>query len=171
MKKGTNSNHPKSRTPIKTTHKEIKEYWEDKIYEGDTGIDWEEGLVRCWRCGNKNNTKSLHRCHIIPNQKDGKDEPKNFVLLCGSCHEEAPSFYNDTETMWIWIKQTSFSCYGEYDLYRVSLEFETLFGRKPNSKFSRKKFDSIMEKHVGIHLGNRHISYASFAFALKKSGA
>ena len=157
---------------IKTTHKEIKEYWEDKIYEGDTGIDWDEGLVRCWRCGNKHNTKSLHRCHIIPNQKDGKDEPKNLVLLCSSCHEEAPSFYNDTKDIWIWIKQTSFSCYGGYDCHRVCLEFEALFGRKPKySKFSRKKLDSIIKKHVGIHFGNRHVSYASFAFALKKSGA
>ncbi len=31
-----------------------------------------------------------NRCHIIPHQAGGSDEPSNLFLLCEECHEESP---------------------------------------------------------------------------------
>lgn len=69
----------KSREKIKTTKKEIIDYWAVRQDECELSVDWAEAHERCWRCGYK---KTLDRCHIIPDSLGGKDEPKNLVLLC-----------------------------------------------------------------------------------------
>jgi len=158
---------------IKTTHEEIKSYWESRIYEGDIGCDWAEALTHCWRCGDTHKTNSLHRCHIIPAQVSGFDIPSNFVLLCRNCHAEAPSFDNDLSTIWNWIKRTHAETYDTYWFIRVLREFEIIFKCKPDlDKINFKKF-LRKGKEICIHFGSgqRRISLASWAYTMKKSGA
>lgn len=88
------------RKPIKTTKKEIVDYWASKQEEVGLSVDWSEAHERCWRCGYK---KPLERCHIIPDSLGGKDEPENLVLLCKRCHIEAPNV-EDKNFMWDWIR-------------------------------------------------------------------
>ncbi len=77
-----------NRKPIKTTSKEIVEYWDSRIDETELSIDFAEAEERCWRCAYKS---KLHRCHIIPDSLGGEDTPSNLVLLCRRCHIEAPN--------------------------------------------------------------------------------
>jgi len=88
------------REPIKTTRREIVEYWFSRVYEGDLSVDAAEAHERCWRCGCK---KALERCHIVPDSLGGKDEPENLVLLYKRCHADDPNV-SDPEVMWDWIK-------------------------------------------------------------------
>ena len=113
---------------IKTTRKEIVEYWEQHVYEGDLGVDFDDAETRCWRCGKERSRNGLDRCHIIPEQEPfyGKDEPSNFVLLCSRCHKEAPDV-GDKETMFSWIKATRCGSYGEFDENRVFELFEKVY--------------------------------------------
>jgi len=154
---------------VKTTRESIKEYWENIIYEGDTGIDWDEGLIRCWRCGDKHKTNSLHRCHIIPRHAGGKDEPSNLILLCGKCHIEAPDSCSDPTVIWSWIKNTCHSTYGMYWVNRTISEFETIFKRPAN--LNNIKIDDLTKNmdDVGLHFNT--ISRSSLAYILLKSGA
>lgn len=39
------------RKPIKTTKKEIVDYWTSKQEETGLSVDWAEADERCWRCG------------------------------------------------------------------------------------------------------------------------
>lgn len=88
------------RENIKTTPKQIVEYWESKVNEMDITVDWCEADKRCWRCGIETN---LQRAHIIPDSLGGEDKPFNFVLLCERCHAEAPNV-TDPDIMWDWLK-------------------------------------------------------------------
>ena len=67
------------RPAIKTTKKEIIDYWKYKVDESDISVDWSDADVCCWRCGCE---KKLERCHIVPYSLGGEDKPSNFVLLC-----------------------------------------------------------------------------------------
>ena len=95
---------------IKTSRKQIIEYWETCQDECELSVDWAEAEERCWRCGCETNRK-LDRCHIIPHALGGKDEPANFVLLCKRCHAEGPNV-SDPEIMWDWIKSYGVAFYG-----------------------------------------------------------
>ena len=88
------------RKPIKTTKRNIIDYWIQYIDECGMNFDWAEADTICWRCGCE---RKLQRCHIIPDSLGGKDEPSNFVLLCAECHQEAPNV-EDKQFMWDWIK-------------------------------------------------------------------
>lgn len=88
------------RENIKTTPKQIVEYWNSKVNELDITVDWCEAEKCCWRCGIET---SLQRAHIIPDSLGGKDEPANLILLFGRCHGEAPNVA-DPEIMWEWLK-------------------------------------------------------------------
>ena len=41
----------KKRKNIKTSVKDIVDYWEGKQDESGLSVDWEEAEERCWRCG------------------------------------------------------------------------------------------------------------------------
>jgi hypothetical protein len=160
------------REPVKTSHESILEYWCSRIDESDMGCDWDEALTRCWRCGDEHRTKSLHRCHIIPAQDGGKDEPSNLVLLCSPCHAEAPSLSDDKDAIWQWIKRTCKSYYGQFWGDRLFEEFEKLYGRPVD--FKNVSLEKLVEEShkIGMHMGNacKHFSRASIAVALKKAG-
>lgn len=88
------------RENIKTTHKQIVEYWFEKLKDSEFNIDWSNADKECWCCGH--NTR-LQRAHIIPDSLGGTDEPGNLILLCGRCHSVAPNVI-DPEIMWDWLK-------------------------------------------------------------------
>ncbi|MDQ6878311.1 MAG: hypothetical protein M3082_11615 [Candidatus Dormibacteraeota bacterium] len=57
---------------------------------------------KCWACGRHNKPE---RAHVVAHGLDGSDtDPTNYVLLCGPCHEQAPSV-DDPTVMWDWIEQ------------------------------------------------------------------
>ena len=149
---------------------QIYEFWYEKIPETSLGVDWVDGKERCWRCGYK---RALQRCHILPKSLAGSNDVNNFVLLCKSCHEEAPNSKNP-QKIWHWIKITN---YGVYDLFWVDRrlqEFKNVYGvdfdsyldqnkkllknvHKENSNF-RKILKSKMSKK-GIHFGKGLSAY------------
>ena len=63
---------------IKTTKKQIVDYWAEHVSEAGLSIDFSEADKRCWRCGCQ---RTLERCHIVPDSLGGEDTPSNFVLL------------------------------------------------------------------------------------------
>ncbi len=85
---------------IKTSKKEIVDYWFSKVDESGLSVDAAEAHERCWRCGCE---RSLERCHIIPASLGGEDKPSNLVLLCRRCHLENPNVL-DPEIMWDWLR-------------------------------------------------------------------
>lgn len=132
--------------------KQIASYWElngdalrgNECLMGADCVDWED---RCWCCGFE--TK-LERCHIIPHSLGGSSEPSNFVLLCESCHIEAPNV-NDEYSMWEYIKENRNIFYfskEEIDFIKKEIEkhignVSNHFGRKIN-----KSTISYIEKNV-----------------------
>lgn len=111
------------RNNIKTSKKDIVEYWEEKIDECGLSVDWSEAKERCWRCGYE---KRLQRCHIIPDSLGGKDEPSNLVLLCERCHIDAPNV-ESTTFMWDWIKANGTSFYDTFWNIRAQKEYEFIY--------------------------------------------
>lgn len=111
------------RKPIKTTKKEIVDYWSRIEDECGLSVDWAEAKERCWRCGYE---KRLQRCHIIPDSLGGKDEPSNLVLLCERCHIDAPNVESKT-FMWDWIKANGTSFYDTFWQTRAAKEYEFIY--------------------------------------------
>ncbi len=84
------------RKAIKTTKKQIVDYWMEHADESGLSVDFSEAEQRCWRCGCE---RGLERCHIVPASRGGEDTPSNFVLLCKRCHLDNPNVA-DPEIMW-----------------------------------------------------------------------
>lgn len=119
------SKKKKKRENIKTSVKEIIEYWSAKQDECGLSVDWAEAGERCWRCGYK---KKLQRCHIIPASLGGKDEPENLVLLCERCHIDAPNVESKT-FMWDWIRANGTSFYDTFWNIRAQKEYEFIYNK------------------------------------------
>jgi len=113
------------RKNIRTTKKEILNYWIGIQDECGLSVDWAEAHERCWRCGCKSN---LQRCHIIPESLGGKDEPSNLVLLCTRCHIDAPNVESKT-FMWDWIRANGTSIYDTFWKIRAQKEYEFVYGK------------------------------------------
>ena len=143
-------------------HRQIIEHWETKVYEGDMGCDWSDAHNHCWRCGKE--TKSLEMCHIIAEQFSGKKTPDNLVLLCKSCHKEAPDF-NEKDKMWDWIKRTSEINHTTFLDKELIREYKYIFGDDITTKIqilnvleqdpkTKKELKKIVENHyekAGFH--------------------
>jgi len=108
---------------IKTTKKQIVDYWVLLEDECGLSVDWAEAEERCWRCGYEAN---LQRCHIIPESLGGKDEPSNLVLLCPRCHIDAPNVESKT-FMWDWIRANGTSFYDTFWDIRARKEYEFIY--------------------------------------------
>lgn len=156
---------------IKTTVKEIAEYWKNNISccETELMFDWSDAEFCCWACG-FDKRKYLQRCHIIPHALGGKDVPENYVLLCGDCHEEAPNVNNST-AMWDWLKEikntspsmglpmalgmmSALNKFGVEKLVKLLTEHDPT-GEKYNKMF----------KNIGTH-GFRKLTSSSIYYAL-----
>tara|TARA_B110000495_G_scaffold84077_1_gene72292 strand:+ start:71 stop:907 length:837 start_codon:yes stop_codon:yes gene_type:complete len=129
-KKRTHQNMP--------SHIAIASYWQDKVYEGDIGIDWaDQPHKRCWRCGRMSKNRNVtQKCHIIPSSLGGGNKPENIVLLCAFCHKEAPNA-NCKDVMWTWLKNTSTSLYDTLHSFRAFEEYEKIYGIKFQSELQK----------------------------------
>lgn len=165
-----------TRSKIKTTIQEAKNYWQQIVDECDLSVDWSEADTHCWRCGCK---KDLERCHIIPDSLEGKDEPSNIVLLCKRCHADGPNV-RDSEIMWDWIKayrtpfyETFWSIQGmkEYEfIYKEKVEDELEYiltkaginNSKEINQIIKEELNSL-QKDVSIHFGQPYLNTATMA--------
>lgn len=155
------------RESIKTTKKQIIDYWETKVDESDLSIDFSEANERCWRCGYKT---VLHRCHIIPDSLGGKDSPHNLVLLCNRCHREAPNI-NDFEFFWDWLKAQKAFLYDTYWTSRGLKEYEDVYKDKVENIFKDlgikpDEFANYLknkENFVTIHFGEGRLNPSTIA--------
>lgn len=139
---------------IKTSAKEIVEYWQKQ----DTFVamidEVEEATDYCWRCFKKAVTK---HCFIVDPAMGGKDEPSNFMLLCEECCAEAPDV-SDPAIIWDWLAayqeffdDNTFMAAGsrEYGfIYGHSFQNEVneLFAQAMENKMSRREFDIGFQK-------------------------
>jgi len=121
----------------------ILDYHYKNTDECGMGCDADEWHKRCWRCGYE---RDLERCHIIPKSIGGQDIPKNYVLLCNDCHQEAPNV-NDEKFMFEWIEKTCISSYDTFwhlrDVFKQTLnECSTHFGHGHKLNQSSKEWVS-----------------------------
>jgi hypothetical protein len=92
---------------------QIAEYWMRNVpySELELNVDIADMPFNCWNCGedkrmgdsNSVNKTRLERCHIIPKALGGESVPSNYVLLCHTCHRDAPNVNSSTK-MWEWIR-------------------------------------------------------------------
>jgi hypothetical protein len=95
---------------IKTTHKQILDYWNDNPHlidnlfldiDNDTSQRLKKNIKSiiknkmslCWGCFDDT---SLDRCHINARQHGGNDDPSNLILLCRICHKKSPDTKDQT---------------------------------------------------------------------------
>lgn len=159
-----------NRSEMKTTVKQIVDYWSRHIYEDDLSIDFSEAHERCWRCGCKRN---LERCHIIPHSLGGKDELSNLVLLCKRCHLDNLNVA-DKEIMWDWLKAYKVTFYDtfwniqgleEYEkIYSVSMNEECVKRNITQNELEELK-DIAKEQltKASYHFGDPHLNVATIA--------
>ena len=121
-----------SKRQNKTSIGEIVDYWAERIDESDLSVDWSEAEELCWNCGSP---KELTRCHIVPDALGGSDEPANYVVLCRSCHEQAPNVL-DPRIMWDWLFAHKADFYQTYWLIEGMREYEFMYKRSIDDELS-----------------------------------
>lgn len=162
---------------IKTSIKEIVDYWFSIVDESGLSVDASEAHERCWRCGCKG---SLERCHIIPGSLGGKDIPSNLVLLCHRCHLDNPNVI-DPEVMWDWLRAYGTTFYDTFWTIQGIEEYEFIYHRSLKEELKERniedidKFKKIVSeqiKNTTFHYGHPHLNSATVAgvirMALKK---
>tara|TARA_Y100000310_G_scaffold232383_1_gene235173 strand:+ start:237 stop:707 length:471 start_codon:yes stop_codon:yes gene_type:complete len=145
---------------------EIVDYWATRVCESDLGTDFDEGATKCWCCGRF--TRNLEKAHIVPKMLGGEYKVWNLILLCTTCHREAPDFDNP-DYMWDWIKANSDINYDCYVTKRMVNEYEKMFGDL-EFKGDEEKLKSAFKRAVkksGWHGGKS--SYATKACILKEA--
>lgn len=162
---------------IKTSKKDIVDYWFSIVDECEISVDASEAHERCWRCGYEN---SLERCHIVPEALGGKDEPSNLILLCHRCHLENPNIA-DKDIMWDWLRAYSTSFYDTYWLKQGMKEYEFIYGKSVEQELEDRsiidvsKFNRIVGEQLlntTYHFGQPYLNSATlagvFRISLKK---
>lgn len=153
---------------IKTSKKEIVDYWFSIVDECGLSVDAAEAHERCWRCGCK---KSLERCHIIPGSLGGEDKPSNLVLLCKRCHLENPNI-SDPEIMWDWLRAYGTSFYDTFWVIQGMKEYEIIYHKSLEEEFivgkidDFNKFNKIVQeqmKKTTFHYGHPYLNKATMA--------
>ena len=168
----------KNREAIKTTSKQIVDYWIEHLSDHMIGVEWEDAMEYCWRCACK---RRLQRCHIIPDSLGGKDEPSNMVLLCEECHSEGPNV-DDPEVMWDWISAYRVPFYDTFWLVQGMKEYEYIYGTPMEkdvcnilasvavdelSKDIIRKYLERAMSHSSIHFGQSYPNAATMAGTLR----
>jgi len=121
-------------------------------------FDWIDAMKVCWNCGKE--TKYIQRCHIIPKALGGSNiDPSNFVLLCDTCHREAPNI-NNSNCMWDWIKSNKLpiSIQGTYRFQKGLIEFEnkykiniiTIIIELCDGNYSKENVEKLLAKYTNM---------------------
>lgn len=126
------------RKTIKTTKKQIVNYWVQHVDESNLSVDFSEAEERCWRCGCKRN---LERCHIVPVSLGGEDMPSNFVLLCKRCHMDNPNVA-DPEIMWDWLRAYKVPFYDTFWVVQGAKEYEKLYQTTWEEELKKRKINA-----------------------------
>lgn len=127
------------RKNIKTSKKEIADYWFSIIDECGLSVDAAEAHERCWRCGCE---YPLEKCHIIPDSLGGKDKASNLVLLCCRCHVENPNV-TDPEVMWDWLRAYGTAFYDTFWVIQGIKEYEFIYKKSLNEEFKERSIDDM----------------------------
>jgi len=159
---------------MKTSRREIVEYWSQIKDECGLSVDWVDAETHCWRCAEE---ASLDRCHIVPRALRGSEHPSNLVLLCLKCHREAPNV-SDPEFMWQWLRAHAVLHYGTYWHKRATQEFKLIFGRAPFAIIDKTKISpesiaarshEVADKFIrraGVHFGEDRLNPSTMAWLI-----
>ncbi|MCL2094987.1 HNH endonuclease [Candidatus Saccharibacteria bacterium] len=157
--------------PIKTTRREIADYWFAIVDDHGLSVNASEAHERCWRCGYG---RRLQRCHIVPVSLGGKDEPANLVLLCKRCHEEGPNV-TDVDIMWDWIRAYGAVPYDAFWAVEGAREYEFVYGRayadelkdlgvsEDDMEEFRSFVGEVMKEKASVHFGQSYFNKATLA--------
>ena len=155
---------------IKTTKKQIVDYWAEHVSEAGLSIDFSEADKRCWRCGCQ---RTLERCHIVPDSLGGEDTPSNFVLLCKRCHLDNPNVA-DPQIMWDWLHTYAVPFYDTFWQLQGAEEYEKIYSVSLNDEFrargltaeNEREFQELLQKQIfktSYHFGDPHLNIATLA--------
>ncbi|CQR52529.1 HNH endonuclease [Paenibacillus riograndensis] len=159
---------------IKTSKKEIVDYWFSIVDECGLSVDASEAHERCWRCGCE---MSLERCHIIPDSLGGEDKASNLVLLCKRCHLENPNIA-DKDVMWDWLRAYGTSLYDIFWVKQGMKEYEFIYGKSVEEEFAERSitdvnhFDKIVKEQMRktiFHFGHPYLNSATMAGVFRVS--
>lgn len=106
--------------------------------------------------------KGLQRCHIVPRQGGGSDEPSNIVLMCDECHAESP----DTTIpklffMWVYRKRHEFPhTLIDHDLCKIMDEIFKLCEELGKDPFSGDLEKMPKAYNHGAKMSDSSIMYA-----------
>lgn len=160
------------RERIKTSKKEIVDYWFSKVDESGLSVDAAEAHERCWRCGCE---RSLERCHIIPASLGGEDKPSNLVLLCRRCHLENPNVL-DPEIMWDWLRAYGTALYDTFWILQGAKEYEFIYHKSLAEELKVRdiddmdKFNKIVAEELQnttFHYGHPYLNSGTLAGVLR----
>lgn len=147
--------------------KDAVAYWEDRVYEGDMGCDWDEADVRCWRCGY---LRKCQKCHIVPKAIGGSDGVENLIPLCADCHDEMPNV-SDPAEVWRWIESDHGTMHDTYWTFRAQREAGLSDEQFKNLDVS--KLPNLFAKHCSHHLGQLHgrarLNVATLAWIMRQA--
>ena len=157
---------------MRTTIKEIVEYYRYSLVEEEIAVDYSELHRRCWRCGD---VSKLYRCHIVPSSAGGEDVPSNYVLLCRRCHEAAPNCA-DKQIMMDWLKADSAKVYNLYWGRKIYELYDKLYKQDFLEEYNKRNdinqellnklvFSKFTE--IKTHIGEGHINLSTWVGLFK----
>ena len=141
-------------------HGTIFNYWEQVALAGATDVEDLDYLFlekikdvldinkfACWACGFvplrflapasstltlRRAKRYLERAHIVPRVCDGAYEASNFLLLCKSCHIEAPDHPNSTHIKKWFIEKEEFFA-SQLDRFQKKFDIDEIsfLGKQP----------------------------------------
>lgn len=161
--KDSNIESKQKRRPAPPSHAKILAYWFDIKHESVVG--WESfdniaecslGHAFCWACGvKKSKIASLDKCHILPYALGGSNEPSNFFLMCGDCHDLSPdSAFPDIFFRWVRHREAYTNKYLQ-DILDVMQPYMSQLNDQQLNSVSNDLLDTVASsfEYVGSHGG------------------
>jgi hypothetical protein len=162
------------RRVTKTTKAAIAEYWLGTAV-GSQRFPNNEALFdpdfpACFACGSPAledgdhppswkvwNQATLDRCHICPHSLGGTDDPTNLVLLCSSCHRDAPNV-GDPCYMIKWMTERD-TCIDRFshllertlDTFELREDFSRVAEADGRAKMFSEVYGGLRRTWIGTH--------------------